>query len=390
MQTGTQDIRLPVQAVSPYTGELIDLATARHGRGKFTYLCPKTGKEFDVLGSMPDVPAAKLVSERFEVGQHFCNKLWNAARFALMNLQDVTFEPREIGELADEDRWILSRLSKAVAAVQRALEEYNPSAAIGAARDFFWSELCDWYLELIKPRMRAEATTRGSDEATQGAVARLVLAFAIDQVLRLFHPFVPFITEAIWERLNAQVPVRGIEKPLRSPALVIHAPWPIAQPAWQDDALEAQFDLLRDVIRGIRDIRNKYNVPPGRRVPVRIRASGPSARSLARMDRLIAHMAMLDSLEVSPQVVRPADAATAVVRDAEVYVCGVVDVGQERARLTKQREQLVAQIAATEKKLSNESFVGRAKPEVVDRERIKLAHLRTQLTGVEANLKALG
>ncbi len=390
MQTGTQDIRLPVQAVSPYTGELVDLATARHGRGKFTYLCPKTGKEFDVLGTMPDVPAAKLVSERFEVGQHFCNKLWNAARFALMNLHDASFEPRKIGELADEDRWILSRLSKAIAAVQHALEEYNPSAAIGAARDFFWSELCDWYLELIKPRMREQGTERRSGGATTGEAARQGLAFAVDQVLRLLHPFVPFITEAIWERLNAQVPVRGIDKPLRSPALVIHAPWPTAQPAWQDDALESQFDLLRDVIRGIRDIRNKYNVPPGRRVPVRIRASGESARSLVRMDRLIAHMAMLDSLEISAQVVRPADAATAVVRDAEVYVCGVVDVGQERMRLAKQREQLVAQIAATEKKLSNESFVGRAKPEVVERERVRLADLRTQLAGVEANLRILG
>jgi len=306
-----------------------------------------------------------------------------------MNLH-VAFEPRRVEDLADEDRWILSRLSKAIAAVQHALEEYNPSAAIGAARDFFWSELCDWYLELIKPRMREQGAERRSDEATKGEAARQVLAFALDQVLRLLHPFVPFITEAIWERLNAQVPVRGIDKPLRSPALVIHAPWPTAQPAWQDDALEAQFDLLRDVIRGIRDIRNKYNVPPGRRVRVRIRAAGESARSLVRMDRLIAHMAMLDSLEISAQVVRPADAATAVVRDAEVYVCGVVDVGQERARLAKQREQLVAQIAATEKKLSNESFVGRAKPEVVERERVRLADLRKQLAGVEANLTILG
>jgi valyl-tRNA synthetase len=390
MQTGTQDIRLPVQAVSPYTGELIDLATAKHGRGKFTYLCPKTGKEFDVLGTMPDVPAAKLVSERFDVGQHFCNKLWNAARFALMNLQDVAFEPRQVQELADEDRWILSRLSKAIAAVHGAMEEYNPSAAVGAARDFFWSELCDWYLELIKPRMRAEATERRSDEATKGDVARQVLAFAMDQVLRLLHPFVPFITEAIWERLNAQVPVRGIEKPLRNPALVIHAPWPAAEPAWQDDALEGRFDLLRDVVRAIRDIRNKYNVPPSKRLSVRVRASGVSAESLVRTQHLIAHTAMLDTIEISAQVARPSAAATGVVRDVEIYVCGVVDMEQERARLTKQREQLTGQIEATEKKLSNESFVSRAKPEVVERERGRLADLQKQLVGVDANLKALG
>ncbi len=395
MQTGTQDIRLPVQAISPYTGELIDLATAKHGRGTFTYLCPKTGKEFDVLGTMPDVPAAKLVSERFEVGRHFCNKLWNAARFALMNLEGAAFEPRTPADLADEDRWILSRLSRAVAAVHRSLEYYNPSAAIGAAREFFWSELCDWYLELIKPRMRSTSSpSRGEgrgegDPVCSGAVARQVLAFTLDQVLRLLHPAVPFITEAIWEKLNELAPARGIDKPLRIPSLVIHAPWPAARADWQDPVIEDRFDFLRDVIRAVRDIRNKYNVPPGKRPAVRIRAAGASAEALRPDAHLIRHMAALESLEIAPDVARPGDAAVAVVRDADIYVCGVVDVEQERARLTKQREQLTAQIEAGEKKLSNESFVSRAKPEVVDRERTRLADLKTQLAGVEANLRAL-
>jgi len=400
MQTGTQDIRLPVQAVSPYTGELIDLATARHGRGTFTYLCPKTGKEFDVLGTMPDVPAAKLVSERFEVGRHFCNKLWNAARFALMNLQDASFEPRQLAGLADEDRWILSRLSRAIAAVHRHLEDYNPSAAIGAARDFFWSELCDWYLELIKPRMRREtireqaaeppASSHAGPRVDTGAAARQVLAFALDQTLRLLHPFVPFITEAIWEKLDALAPTRGIDAPLPGSKLLIHAAWPQPRPEWHDAAMEDRFDFLRDAIRAIRDIRNKYSVPPAKKLTANVRAAGSSAEAMVRGGHLVRHMAGIERLEISSQAARPADAATAVVRDAEIYVSGVVDVAQEKARLTRQRDQIAGQVAAAEKKLSNESFLSKAKPEVVERERARLADLKTQLAGVEANLNALG
>ena len=221
MQTGTQDIRLPVQAISPFTGEAVDLATARRGRGLFTYLCPGTGKEFDVLGTMPDVPAARLVSDRFEVGRNFCNKLWNATRFALLNLADesvpAAFRPLPASSLAVEDRWILSRLAGVIDAVDEGLRAYNPAAALGAAREFFWGDLCDWYLEMIKPRLRAPETA---------PVPRQVLATVLDQVLRLLHPFTPFITEVLWERLHEQAPVRGLSAPLPSAPLLVRAAWP--------------------------------------------------------------------------------------------------------------------------------------------------------------------
>ncbi|MBN1488762.1 MAG: valine--tRNA ligase, partial [Phycisphaerae bacterium] len=380
MQTGTQDIRLPVQAISPYTGNPVDLATAKHGRSIFTYMCPESGKEFDVLGTMPDVPAAKLVSDRFDIGRNFCNKLWNAARFALMNLQDVTFEPRRLADLTIEDRWILSRLAKAIDTVEGYLEDYNPAGAVGAAREFFWSELCDWYLELIKPRMRDAAAARA---------ARQILATAMDQVLRLLHPFVPFITEAIWARLNEQAPQRGIESPLPASELLIRAAWPTPEPAWRDDAIDDQVEFMRDVIRAIRDIRNKYNVPPSKKLDARVRVTGAAAEVLQPCAHLIQHMAGLEVVRIAADAERPADAATAVVRDADIYVCGVVDIEQEKQRLTKQREQLAGQIEGTEKKLANENFISKAKPEVVERERARLADLKAQFEAIEANLAAL-
>ena len=381
MQTGTQDIRLPVQAISPFTGELIDLTTARHGKSIFTYLCPKSGKEFDVLGTMPDVPAAKLVSDRFEVGRNFCNKLLNAARFALMNLDDVSFVPRRLEDLADEERWILSRLSKAIAAVESELEAYNPAAAISAAREFFWSELCDWYLELIKPRMR---------DAGEAPVARQVLAVAIDQVLRLLHPFTPFITEEIWEHLGAQAPVRGIEEPLPVSKLVIRAAWPRRRPEWEDDGLERRFAFLQDVIRAIRDLRGKYTVPPTTRLRVRVRAAGETAADLQALGGLLRHMAVLEDLSISSEVERSHDSTTAIVRDAEIFVSGVVDIEKEKARLAKQKEKLLRGIEGARAKLDDPRFRDKAPPDVQARERKRMGELQEELRRVEQNFGQLG
>ncbi len=380
MQTGTQDIRLPVQAVSPYTGEMIDLATAKHGRSIFTYIDPKNGQEFDVLGTMHDIPAAKIISERFEIGRAFCTKLWNAARFMFGNLGEHGFAPLAADELAPEDRWILSRLSKTIGKVSGELRAYNPAAAVGAARDFFWGDLCDRYLELVKPRMRDEAAA---------PVARTVLSLAFDQTLRLFHPFVPFITEVLWERLNAQCPVRGLTEPLPASELLIRAAWPQPRPEFENEAVEADFEIIGEVIRGIREIRAMHSIPPSRKVGVVVKAEGEAAAVLARLRHLVVHMAGLESLDIAAEAERPATAASAVVRDMEVHVLGVIDPAKERERLERGRAKLAEDLKKAETKLGNPSFVDRAPADVVERERQKLEEIRAQFEAVEASLKAL-
>jgi len=380
MQTGTQDIRLPVQAISPYTGELVDLATAKHGRSIFTYLCPKTGKEFDVLGTMPDIPVAKIISERFELGRAFCTKLWNAARFALMNLGEHGFLPLASDRLEEEDRWILSRLSRVARKVGEELRAYNPSAAIGAAREFFWSELCDWYLEIIKPRLKDEAAA---------PMARSVLALALDGTLRLFHPFVPFITEVLWDRLNAQCPARGLTEPLPTSPLLIAARWPEPVPEWEDEALESKFALAQEVVRGIREVRALQNVPPGRKLGALVKAGGRAADVLACMRMLIIHMGRLESLDVSPDMKKPVTAAAQVVGDIEIYLTGVIDPEKERGRLESRRKKLLDDIGKTEVRLGNEGFVQRAPADVVEKEKQKLKDLTAQIESIDAHLKAL-
>ena len=384
MQTGTQDIRLPVQAVSPYTGELVDLAAAKHGRSIFTYIDPKSGKEFDVLGTMPDIPAAKIISERFEIGRAFSTKLWNAARFTLMNLGEHAFEPVAPERLAPEDRWILSRLSRTIAEVTAELGAYNPASALGAARDFFWGDLCDWYLEIVKPRLKDPA-----GEAESAAAARSVLALALDQVLRLFHPFVPFITEVLWERLNAQCPTRGLMAPIVGGQLLIAAAWPQPKPMWEDDTIEAEFALAREFVRGIRESRAQHAIPPSKKLAAVAKARGRSAGILNTMRPLIEHMAGLESLEVATDAARPATAVSLVIADVEIYLAGVIDPAKERERLLAKKAKLAEDAKKAEARLSNEGFVGRAPADVVEKERQKFRELRAQIELLDSNLASL-
>lgn len=380
MQTGTQDIRLPVQAISPYTGELVDLATAQHGQTIFTYICPTTGKEFDVLGTMPDLPMAKIISERFEVGRAFCTKLWNAARFALLNLGEHSFTSLTLEDVEPEDRWILSRLSRAITRVSEGLAAYNPSAALTAARDFFWGELCDWYLEFIKRRFREEG---------RAVAARSVLALALDQVLRLFHPFAPFITEVLWERLGSQCPVRGLEKPLPTAELLIQASWPERQPDWEDEEIEAELGLVMDVIRAIRDLRSRYRIPPRERVEVLIKADGRAAETLTKLSELVLHLGGTTRLEVAAGLRRPATAATQVIGEMEVFIPNLVDPIKEKERLKGRLDKVVAELEKVELRLQNESFVSRAPADVVEGEKRKLEELRAEMALLQTHLQAL-
>ena len=394
MQTGTQDIRLPVQAISPFTGKPVELATAKQAvvRGsklRGVYEDPDTREPFDVIGTYEGIAKAATTSDRFEVGRNFCNKLWNAARFALLNLpapgpsadSAPAWAPLPRAALAAEDRWILGRLARGTALVTARLEAYDPSGALGAARELFWGDVCDWYLELIKPRLRDEA---------KAPVARQVLAFALDQVLRLLHPFVPFVTEALWAQLGRQAPARGITGLLPGAGgLLARAPWPVADASWEDAALEAELERMREVTRAVRDLRAKYGVPPSKRLDARVKAPAAAAASLAGLAQHVQAMAGLATLEVGEAVERPRNAAVQVVGELEVYLADVLDPEKERARLEKQREQAQKQLAALDKKLGNEAFVARAPAEVVAAERARQAELQAQLAGIEQGLACL-
>ncbi len=382
METGMQDVRLPVQAVCPTCGTTVELTDAQHGRTIFTYLCTSCRAEFDVLGTMPDVPSTRVFSDRFEVGKNFCNKLWNAARFTLMNLEELGFRPLDRADLEAEDRWILSRLSRAIREVDEHLGGYRPAAALAAAREFFWGEFCDWYLEFVKPRLRDEQ---------RAWIARQVLAVGLDQVLRLLHPFVPFITEELWGHLNRRAPRRGVTEELPPSELCVLAPWPRPRDEWEDEGLEEEIEEVKRVISRFRDLRARYQVPPAKALPGAVKASGRLLDVLRRHAVLVRWMARLSSLELGGEEVRrPPNAASQVIGEAEIYLGDVLDPEKERKRLLAQREKLLKQLEAGRKKLANPNFVEKAPAEVVAKERERVESLVGEIALVEKNLEALG
>jgi valyl-tRNA synthetase len=391
LQTGTQDIRLPVQAISPFTkpGEpeqLIDLATAKEGPYLGTFLDPSTKQVMDLVGQYgkQGITPAKATSERFTIGANFCNKLFNAARFAFLNLDGTTFQPLTVTSLPMEDRWILSRLDSAIATVHGHLTNYNPSAAIGAARDFFWNELCDWYLEMCKPRFKEGA------DAHSAATGKQVLAAVLDQTLRLLHPFVPFLTETLWQKLGELAPTRGVNTAFAPSEQVVHAQWPTGDASWRSADVESQVATMQQWCVAIRETRARYQVPPRERLVLRIQADGEAAAVLTAVNALLTHMAGLSEATIATDAQRTADSATVVIGSSKAFLLGVVDLEKEKEKLQKQAEKLRGQIGGIEKKLGNEAFVAKAPPAVIEKERAGLLALQQQLEGVEQSLQQLG
>ncbi|MCA8952151.1 MAG: class I tRNA ligase family protein, partial [Planctomycetes bacterium] len=391
LQTGTQDIRLPVQAISPFTaaGEperLVDLATAKPGPYLGTFLDPETGEPMDLIGQYANegITPAKATSERFMVGAAFCNKLFNAARFAFLNLEGTGFAPLDPGQLALEDRWILARLAHAIRTVDAQLSAYTPSAAIAAVRDFFWNELCDWYLELVKPRFRDGATPESK------ATAQQVLAAVLDQTLRLLHPFVPFLTETLWPRLCELAPTRGIATAFADSELLVHAAWPAAAPAWDAPEVEQQIDAMQRWCVAIREARARYNVAPKERLAARFQAAGDTAAVLQATAPLLANMAGLSDVAIAPDAERTADSATVIQDAAKCFLLGVVDLEAEKKKLGQEADKLRGRIEGTAKKLENEGFVAKAPAAVVAKERENLERAREQLAAIEQSLRDLG
>jgi valyl-tRNA synthetase len=327
-------------------------------------------------------------SPKFDIGRNFCNKLWNASRFAMMNLDGMEPDKFDAKKLDITDRWILKRLSYTIAEATQQLNNYQFHEPLHFISRFFWNEFCDWYLEWVKPRM--------GDEQKKPVVQN-VLAFVLDQILRLLHPFVPFITEGIFQKLNEATPERklkGLIENSRADALAI-AQWPKELNFIQgsDYNVEVDITLIQSVVRDIRYIRNEYKIVPSRRlnVSVNISAKGtePRINLYKKHSNLVCQLECLDEFKVGDDIKKPKNAAAVIHDDMQVYVLDVIDPEAERQRLEKQKEEIEKAKRATEARLNNENFVAKAKPEVVAQARDKLAELTEQLKLLEKHLSEL-
>ncbi len=346
------------------------------------------------------VPARniRLSMERVEGYRHFVNKLWNASRFAQMNFQgydadrfaDVLRDGppgQESGnELALADRWIFSRLQKVTSEVDAALGAFRFSDAANALYHFVWGELCDWYIELAKPSLHT-----GSDGAPSGEpgadhrrfITQGTLATVLENTLRLLHPFMPCVTEEIWQKLP---------KPSTLPSSLMVTLYPQRDERFIDEESEAQMQLLQEVSVTIRNLRATYDVPPSWCVKVELRAPDESKRAILEQHRAIvenAARAELSIVEAGEHV--PQSAKSIVGADLEVVVPlkGLVDIDAEKKRIEKEIGKVEKEIAFVSKKLGNEKFVSRAPEEVVEKERTRLAAEKERKKRLGEALEAL-
>jgi valyl-tRNA synthetase len=367
----TQDTRLPVSNVCPACGTLVPVKAEHLSMRTKKLACPSCKANFRPGGPWPtddaELPTAKQASDRFEQGRNFANKLWNAARFILMNLDGYTPAPLDPATLAVEDRWILSRLTATARAATAALEQYQFAELTRLVYDFAWNEFCDWFIEMSKARR--------SDP-----VCQRVLVTCLDGIVRLIHPIMPFVSESLWEALNQAVPTRDVA------TLACHAAWPTYDDAFVDASTESRIARMQELVRGIREIRNRYMIDKAT-VDVTVKCTEPIAAELNALAPFVKSLGQLGSFDCGPAVAKPRQRGTIVHREFEAYVslAGLIDVPAELKRLEKQIADKQKQLAGLTAKLGNESFVKNAPAEVVEQQKATAAEIGNQIAAMEAN-----
>jgi len=343
--------------MSKSTGNVIDPLTVieQYGTDAFRF----TLAAFAAQGR--DV---KMSEKRIEGYRHFVNKLWNAARFALMHI-DQPYEKINFKSLSLPDRWILSRLSRATQTVAEALDSYRFNDAASGIYNFVWHEFCDWYLEAIKPALYEKEGPQ-KKEATLGVLWRVM-----HDTLILLHPFMPFVTEEIWHKMpgtrgsimKAAFPVDGKNRPDIS----------------TENAAESEMNLLIELISAVRNIRGEMNISPSVNLAAMVQTRDSNIKTAFEQHRdIITNLAKLNAFSVNESTARPKSSATAVVGGATIFIPleGIIDFSRETRRLEKEMNKLEKELAAVLKKLENENFLNKAPHDVV--EQVQAKHFRLQ------------
>ncbi len=312
--------------------------------------------------------------ERVEQARNFANKIWNASRFALMNLEGFKASDIDLsGPLSTSDKWILHRLNETARDVTRLMDQYDFGEVGRLLYNFIWDDLCDWYIEFSKLRLY------GEDEAAK-ATTKSVLAYVLDQTLRLLHPFMPFLTEEIWQHL----PHEG--------QTITLASWPQYDESRVAEQSVKEMNLLMNIIRAVRNIRAEVNVPMSKKIEMIVKPADEETLQILRRNTIyIERFCGTSKLEMNLAAVNAEQTMTAVVSGAEVFLplAGLIDISQEIERLKKELSVLDAEVERVEKKLANESFVQKAPAKVVEEEKAKQKDYMDKRDKVKARLQQL-
>ncbi|HGE71705.1 TPA: valine--tRNA ligase [Candidatus Poribacteria bacterium] len=329
---------------------------------------------FAIAASIIPSSYMMLPDSRIQGYRNFANKLWNASRFVLMNLDGMDTNPSSL-KLELCDRWILSRYNSVIQEVTDALSTYRFNDSAQILYDFVWHEFCDWYLELAKIRIYDKEDVYGRQSA------QYIVWKVLEGTLRLLHPIMPFITEEIWQHL-----------PHEGESIMI-APWPKAEVNMIDKSLEKDMTIIMDIIRSVRNILSEMNVPPSKKAEVLIQASDGNINGLLIENlNYIYRLANASKVIVEPVIQKPSSSATAVVGEIEIYVplAGLIDVEKEKDRLTKSLEKAIADLERINVRLSDESFLSKAPENIINKERERKADIEALKIKLEKNLEMLG
>jgi len=312
--------------------------------------------------------------ERVEQARNFANKIWNASRFALMNMEGVSYEDIDIsGDLSTSDRWILHRFNETARDVTRLIDSYEFGETGRVLYNFIWDDLCDWYIEFAKLSFYGE-------DADAKRKTQSVLAYVLDRTLRLIHPFMPYISEEIWQHLP------------HSGDTITLAEWPKYDPALEAPDAVQEMNLLIDIIRSVRNIRAEVNVPMSKKIELIVKpGSSELLDILSRNEHYVRGFCNTSDYEASLKVEAPDKAMTAIVTGAELYLplAGLIDISQEIARLEKEIDHLNKEVERVEKKLSNQGFVSKAPAKVIEEERAKMDDYSAKRDKVLARINEL-
>ena len=310
-----------------------------------------------------------------EVGRNFMNKLWNASRFIQMNLEDGKLPKIDLGsvELDMPERWILSQLNQTALKVNRQLDRFHFNEAAKAIYEFTWSDFCDWYIEIAKTRFYG-------DNPEKANMSRAVAVHVIQGILKLLHPYSPFITEELWAQFRSD-----------DDSDLIISPWLKGDPSMEDNNADTTMDLLKEIVTAVRTIRSRMNVPPGKKADLVIRNVNGHRSKIESFDEIIKTLGRIEAITMGQNLEKPEQSAMAVVQKMELFVPlkGLIDLDKENARLSKRLNELEGHLQGIEKKLSNDNFVTRAPENVVEHEKKKMQDMTAEYELVKANLEML-
>jgi valyl-tRNA synthetase len=387
LATETQDSRLPVSNICPHCGTLVPVKQEHMYMRTRKITCPQCKKAFRPGGPWPaedkELPTAKQASERFEIGRNFANKLWNAARFLLLNLEGYSPGAIRLEDLPIEDRWILSRLATTTAAITEQLEGYHLSEAARTIYDFTWSEFCDWYVEMSKGRLR---NTEGR------ATVQRVLVGVLDAILRLVHPIMPFVAESIWQALAESTFERGLPAPEPSAESVVIATWPSSPSEWQDREIEERFKRVQDMVRKMRDGLSQASGSTFRLLVHLIGDTEAFSKVFRAFDPIIKRTPGISQFEYGPGIQGvPGWGFFELAGIFKAYLPSTSSENKEGEieRLVKELSQTQQQSQRIKAQLENSAFTSKAPREVVQQRREQLTALQSRIEFLEKNLREL-